>query len=237
MARGNKSWIHSGNTEERKRRNQMMIQHMEQGIHHMEQWTEQECRRLKMTTRARQAAEKAWKMAAVYARKYFISPFPKHTPVERRFLKMMLKLILAEEPSLVDKAFEVARYLSNNYVYEWLISPCTRAARAEARALLLSSAESEFGETPMAGPVAFVQYHWRQLGVRNVSDLGEVYRTTVFLDQHQFFFSKHEEWRRALGLHKLAAKRQMRAEQEAARQKQAQQAGQQPQSAQTGGGR
>lgn len=86
----------------------------------------------------------------------------------------------------------------------------------------------------MAGQVAFVQYHWRQLHVRNVSDLGEVYKTALFLDQQQYFFNKYDEWRRSLGLHKLAAQRQLRAEQEREKQKAAQQ---QAQSARSGAGR
>ncbi|MBC7288664.1 MAG: hypothetical protein H5T86_11630 [Armatimonadetes bacterium] len=208
----NRSWIHSVSPEELKRRNKLMAEHFEQGLHQMEQWTEEECRRLKMTTRAREAAERAWRRVVVWGRKYLL--LPRHTPVERRFLRMMIKLTLAEVPGLVDRAVEVARYLSSNYAFEWLLSPCTRAARAEARALLLTSAESQFGETPLARQVAFVQYHWRQLHIRNVADLGEVYSMALFLEQHHFFMSTQDEWRKSLGLHRLALQRQRQAPKE-----------------------
>jgi hypothetical protein len=204
----NRDWVHTVDEEERRRRNAAMVKHLEQRLREMENWTEEECRRLKMTSRAREAAERAWRQV-VLGRRYLL--LPKHTPPERRFLRMMIKLMIAENPGLVERAVELARYLSASYPFEWLISPCTRLARADARALLLQEAETEFGETPLARQVAYAQYHWQQLRIRDVANLGEVYAMALFLDQHSHFLNPHEEWRVSLGLHRHALQRELRA--------------------------
>ncbi|MCX7599287.1 MAG: hypothetical protein N2512_10565, partial [Armatimonadetes bacterium] len=157
---------------------------------------------------ARKAAEAAWRRV-VLRRRYLV--IPRHTPVEQRFLRMMIKLAIAEDPRLADRAKELARYLSTDYPFEWLFSPCTAIARAEARILMLHEADSQFGETPMARQVAFVQYHWRQLGVKDVASLGECYAMASFLEQRRYFMCKDEAWRRGLGLHQHALRRQSRA--------------------------
>jgi len=205
----NRKWVHAVSTEEQRRRNELVQQHIEQSMQKMEQWTEQECRRLKMTTRGREAAERAWRSAVVRRRKFLF--LPKHTPPERRFLRMMIRLLLAEDPGLVDRAVELARYLSDNYAFEWTVSPVTALARAEARNQLLNEAESEFGDTPLARPFAFTLYHARQLHVKDIANPGHVYAMAVFLEQHQHFANKLPERRQELGLHKHALRREIRA--------------------------
>lgn len=207
-----RNWLHAVSDQERARRNSAMAAHLEARLRDMEAWTEEECMRLKMTAPARKAAEAAWRRV-VLRRRYLI--LPRHTRVEQRFLRMMIKLAIAEDPRLADRAIEVARYLSSDYAFEWLISPCTSLARAEARVLMLHEADSEFGETPMARQVAFVQHHWRQLGVKDVANLGECYAMASFLEQRRYFMCKDEAWRRELGLHQHAYRRQLRASNEA----------------------
>jgi len=202
-----RSRMHVVSEQERMRRNSAMAEHLEMRLRDMEAWTEEECMRLKMTPPARKAAEAAWRRV-VLSRRYLI--VPKHTPVERRFLRMMIKLSVAEDPLLAERAKELARYLSADYPFEWLISPCTALARAEARILMLHEADSEFGETPMARQVAYVQHHWRQLGVKDVANLGECYAMASFLEQRRYFMCKDEAWRRELGLHRHALRRQVR---------------------------
>lgn len=206
----NRDWIHRISPEERERRNALMAQHLDEQIARMEQWTEEQCRKLRMTTRARDAAERAWKKVIARGRRYVA--LPKHTSVERRFLRMMIKLLIAENPGLVERAVELARYVSADYPFEWCISPCTALARVEARNVLLSEAETEFGETPLARPFAFVQYHWRQLQIKDPANPGEIYAMAVFLDQRRFFLNKHPDRRNALGLHRHALQRELRAQ-------------------------
>ncbi len=203
----NRGWVHKISEEERSKRNKAMAELLEQRIRQMEEWTEQECQRLRMSSRVREAAERAWRKVA-RARRYII--LPRHTPVEKRFLRMMIKLALAEDPSLVDRAGLLAAYLSRNYPFEWCLSPCTRPAVAEARAALIADGESEFGETPLAPQFAFVRYHWKQLHIKNVSDNGEIYAQAMFMVHHHYFLCRDEELRRSLGLHKHAFYRQRR---------------------------
>lgn len=205
----NREWIHSVSPEERERRNKLMREHLEDSMAEMERYTDEQCRKLRMTTRAREAAERAWRRVAVRARRYLV--LPKHTPVERRFLRMMVKLFIAENPGLVDRAVDLARYVSSNYAFEWCISPCTLLARLEARNTLLSDAESEFGETPVARPFAYSLYHWRQLRIKDPAHVGEIYAMAIFLDQHRHFMNRSPERRLELGLHRHALRRELRA--------------------------
>lgn len=205
----NRGWIHSVSPEEREQRNELMKEHLEESMAEMERYSDEQCRKLRMTTRARDAAERAWRRVAIRSRRYLV--LPKHTAVERRFLRMMIKLLIAENPGLVDRAVELARYVSANYAFEWCISPCTLFARIEARNTLLSDAESEFGETPVARPFAYSLYHWRQLCIKDPGHVGEIYAMAVFLDQHSHFINKAAERRLELGLHRHALRRELRA--------------------------
>jgi hypothetical protein len=207
-----RDWIHAVSADEKTQRASVMQQHMEQRLRDMEAWTDEECERLKLIARNREAAEAAWRRA-VLRRRYLV--IPRHTPIERSFLRMMIKFMIAESPNLAERAVDLARYLSAEYAFEWVLCPCTRIARAEARALMLHAAESEFGETPMARPVAYVQYHWRQYEIRDVANLGECLTMAMFLDQHHHFLCNHVEWRNDLGLQRHALQREIRARSDA----------------------
>lgn len=201
-----RNWIH-GKEDKPKSAQQAkrLEQQVEASLREMERWTEEECRRLKMTSTMAAAVEKAWRRVAVLGRKYVV--LPKHTPVQRRFLKMMLKLTVAENPGLVKDINAVAKYFSRDYPFEWSISPCTRIARAEGRNAMMAMGESEFGSTPYAAQFAFMVYHAKQFGIKNIADTNEVYSHTLFWDQRAYFRNKNPEMRRALGLHKHAVKR------------------------------
>ncbi|MCX7597549.1 MAG: hypothetical protein N2512_01585, partial [Armatimonadetes bacterium] len=90
-----RNWMHAVSDQERMRRNTEMAQHLEARLRDMEAWTEEECMRLKMPPPARKAAEAAWRRV-VLRRRYLV--IPRHTPVEQRFLRMMIKLAIAEDP-------------------------------------------------------------------------------------------------------------------------------------------
>jgi hypothetical protein len=198
--------IHDIDELQRQQNARLLANQLENSLREMERWTEEECKRLKMNSATGAAVDKAWRKVIAKAKKYLV--VPRHTPVEQRFLKMMLRLALAESPGLIKDVEHVARYLSRDYPFEWLISPCTRLARAEGRASLIALGESEFGETPYAGQFAFMLYHARQYAIKNASDSNDVYSHALFMEQRAFFANRDPQRRQQLGLHKQALQRQ-----------------------------
>ncbi|MFO8082266.1 MAG: hypothetical protein R6V07_18450 [Armatimonadota bacterium] len=165
-----------------------------------ERWVKEQLVEMKATHRSRSAAEAAYKRV-ICGRKWLV--LPKHSEEERFFLRQMLLYIIGLRPALQAKAYEVANYLSNNYPFEWIQSDVTRFAIARSRDMILSSAESEFGETPMSGPLGFVYHHHKMLKVRNVSDYGECYALAANLVRQRYFINEDQPWREKLGLHQL----------------------------------
>jgi hypothetical protein len=208
-----RDWIHEVEEAQRQRQARLMADHLEESLREMERWTEEECRRLKMTNLMREAADKAWRKVIVRSRRYLV--LPRHTEVERRFLRMFLRLAVAESPGLVKRITDVARYLSRDYAFEWIISPATRLARTEGRVSLVGMGESEFGEAPYSAQFAFALYHARQFGIKNPADNNEVYATALFWDQRAFFVNHDAATRQALGLHKHSLQREIKARDEA----------------------
>jgi hypothetical protein len=166
----------------------------------IERWVKEQMTDLSATHRTRQAAEGAYNKV-ICGRKWLV--IPRHSEEERFFLRQMLLYTLALRPPLQSKANEVASYLSSNYPYEWVQSDVTRFAVARARDMILSSAESEFGETPMSGPLGFVYHHHNTLKVRNVSNYGECYALAANLIRQRYFINQEQPWREKLGLHQL----------------------------------
>ncbi len=181
-------------------RNDRTRQVTEQLNQKMEDWTMAQLHDLGATHSTRGTAQRAYDKV-VCARRYLL--VPKHTEEERFFLRLMLLHTLALKPALQAKAYELAEYLSSNYPYEWTQTPITRYARRRARDLILSAAESEFGETPMAGPLAYVYHHVDTVGVENPSDYGECYVQAASLVRHRHFTNTEQTWRERLGLHAL----------------------------------
>ena len=141
------------------------------------------------------------KKAGVYSRPG--SPPHSHG---RHLLRNFILYALARHPHLHARANDVADYFSTNYAFEWTQSPCTRHAILRARDMILSSAESEFGETPMASPLAYVYHHSNTQRVRNVSSYGECYARAAALVSHRHFHNYEQAWRERLGLHTLSHK-------------------------------
>lgn len=183
--------------EIRNDRTRQVIEHVNADI---ERWTMEQLREHSATHRTRAAAEAAYEKV-ITARKWLV--VPRHTEEERFFLRLMLLYTISLRPGLQARANEVASYFSTNYAYEWVQSRVTRLAVARARDMILSSAESEFGETPMAGPLGFVYHHNNMLNVRNVSDYGECYARAANLVRQRYFLNKDQPWREKLGLHTL----------------------------------
>jgi len=185
--------------------NRRVQEHLRQATDRMDEWTAQQVRELRMTQPGRRAAERAFRKV-VCSRKYLI--LPRHTPIERRFLRMMVKLAIATDPGLQSRAVELAKYMSQSYAYEWIASPITHIARAIARDVILREADSTFGEVPLAGKLAFVLFHHEQFRVEDVSNYSELYNHTVNLEKENYFQVANNNWRLDLGLQRHALLRQ-----------------------------
>jgi len=183
--------------EIRNERTRQVVEHVNHEIH---EWTMRALAELRMTDRSRQVAERAFNKV-IAGRRYLL--VPKHNEEERFFLNLMLMLTLAARPSLQDKAYDVADYLATNYPFEWIQSPIVRPAVRRSRDMILSAAESEFGDTPMAAPLAYVYHHHKKIGIRNLSSYGECYSRAAFLSQRRHFLNLEQAWRERLGLHTL----------------------------------
>ena len=178
--------------------NQRVIEQLQARICNMEEWTEEQTRRLRMTTPVRRAAEQAYRQV-ICARRYLL--VPRHTTLQRRFLQMILMLAVATDSNLASQAARVARYLSHNYIYEWCTSPITARARNTARDMILRAADSPFHETPYAPHLAYVMFHHDEVGITNVSDYTEMYTQALALDHESFFRDLDRAERQDLGLH------------------------------------
>ena len=179
--------------------NERVSQDLERRIGKMEQWTEQQARKLQITAPVRRAAQRAYHKV-ICGRKYLA--LPRHSPTQRRFLRMMLTLALATDSSLQAQAKRVAPYLSRNYAFEWCTSPTTAPARNSARDMILRAADAQFDETPYAPQLAYVTFHHKQLNITNVSDYTELYTRTLALDAEGLFRDLAMAERRELGLHR-----------------------------------
>lgn len=170
---------------------------IEDAIKRMEQWVAEQTQQLRMTQPRRRVARHAFRKV-ICRRKWLV--LPRHTDTERRFLRMMLMLAIATDPGLQNRAIELARYMSNNYVYEWLTNRSTRTACNIARDVILREADSSFGSTPLAGQLAFVLFHHENLDIENVSNYTQLYSRALSLDKMGFFRDRFSEWRLDLGL-------------------------------------
>ena len=177
----------------------------------MERWVEEHAQKLRMTHAMRQAVERVSRKV-FGSRKYLV--LPRNSPTRQKFLKLMLTFVVAYEPALLERLREVARYLDRNYPYEWCISPVTRLARQRARDLILSNADSEFGETPLAPPFAYARHHPEEARLEHIANYGEVYTRALTLVQTNYFFDRDAETRRKLGLGDVAVKEEALAERE-----------------------
>ncbi|MCD6362300.1 MAG: hypothetical protein J7M38_15695 [Armatimonadetes bacterium] len=182
-------------------RNQRTRQVIDRINREISDWTMQQLRELNATHRTRQVAERAFNKVCL-GRKYLI--VPKHTQEEQFFLRLFILYALARRPNLHERANDVADYFSTNYAFEWTQLPLTRPAVLRARDMILSSAESEFGETPMAAPLAYVYHHSQTMHIRNISNYGECYARAAALVSHRHFHNYEQPWRERLGLHTLS---------------------------------
>lgn len=179
--------------------NERVIRDLEQRMNNIEAWTQEQARKLQITEPVRRAVQRTYDKL-ICGRKYLL--VPRHTPIQRRFLRMMLTLALATDSSLQSSARRVAAYFSQNYAFEWCSSPITAPARRMARDMILRAADAQFDETPYAPQLAYVVFHHQKLQVTNVSDYTELYTRALALDAEGLFRDVGMAERRELGLHR-----------------------------------
>ncbi len=155
-------------------------------------------RQVAATARTRKAIEAAH---ARYVRGRDVLLRRKFTPEQERFMRLMIADYLIRQPELHDRLRLLVRMLGENYGWEWCHCEFTRRARQEARAMILASAESSFGDTPMAGPLALVRYHHETYKIRDVSDYGEMYARAAALMSDRYFLDGGRPYRAELGIH------------------------------------
>jgi hypothetical protein len=169
----------------------------------MAKWVEERTRKLRVTHPMRTAIDRTARKV-FGSRKYLV--VRRYSETRQRFLKMMLTFAVAHEPRLLSRLDATARYLAYNYPYEWTLSPLTRPSRQRARDLILSNADSEFGETPLAGALAYARHHPDEARVEHIANYGEVYTRALRLAQVGFFLDRGRERRQDLGLETVAIK-------------------------------
>jgi hypothetical protein len=173
-------------------------------VNEMQSTTDRLCSQLNMTAAARAAADKAYKKV-ICGKKMLV--FQRHSDEERAYLRMMLRLALATEQSLASKADEVAKYLGANYGFEWVNSEATATVREEANAMILSVGDSSYGATGTAAAFAYARCHYKGLRFAEVGDYGRTYALASRLQSNGEFNNRHDDWRKALGMDKLATRR------------------------------
>jgi hypothetical protein len=174
------------------------LAHIEENTKRMEADARAKLRAVAATARTRKAIEAAH---ARYVRGRDGLLRRKFTSEQERFLRLMIADYLIRQPELHEKLGLLVRMLADNYGWEWCRCEFTRRARDEGRELILTSAESAFGDTPMAGPLALVRYHHEMLRIRDVSDYGEMYARAAALMSDRFFQDAGRPYREQLGIH------------------------------------
>jgi hypothetical protein len=181
------------------------VQAIKQRMDEMMSYTDRICNQLNMTAAARTTAERVYK-SYICGKKLLV--LQRHNEDERFFLRLMIRLALAIDPSLVNRAEDVAKYYSSNYGYEWINSEITATVRDEAHATILSVGDSSFGEAGIFNAFAYARCHHRSLKFTEVGDYGKTYALAASLQAHGDFNNKNDELRRELGIDKLRARRE-----------------------------
>ncbi len=163
----------------------------------MQNYTDRLCGQLRMPEEARQAAEDAY-ATVVCARRWLL--FPRHTDEERVFLRLMLRLALARDPSLAGRAGELADYLGGNYAFEWVNGQLTATVRTEARERIIALGAESGHDPGLAGALAFVWSHHQSLGHSGIADYASCYDLACTLERQGKFEDAYPDWREELGL-------------------------------------
>jgi len=178
-----------------------VMQHIEGMMQEMEEQARQKLLKAEITARTRKAIEVAHKRYVLHQGLRIRNRF---SPEQQRWMRLLLVDRLIENPHLHDRLRQTVEQLRLNYGFEWLSCPFTTLAQAEARKIILMAADSEFGDTPMAGRVAFVRFHNKTHDVEDITNYDEVHLRAVRLDDDRFFVDMGAELREELGIKGLS---------------------------------
>jgi len=148
--------------------------------------------RVQLPAYARKAVERVDRRFFRSRRLALVGP-PRFEPEVQQFLPILLLDAACDHMRLRDKLEEYARYLTSNYPWNWCVAPITLPLRMQARDLLLREGESGFGETPLAGPMAFIRYHYRMMKLDTLTDFGLLYNKAYSLETSGYFKSRDVE--------------------------------------------
>ncbi len=176
---------------------QRVTEHMEEAIQQMEERARQKLLASGATARTRKAIEAAHKR---YVLHQGLRVRHRFTREQQRWMRLLLADRLIENPHLHERLRAIVKQLRLNYGFEWLTCPFTAPAQVEARKIILVAAESEFGDTPMAGPLAYVRYHRRMYRIEDITNYDEAYLRAVRLENEHFFADNGAELREEIGI-------------------------------------
>jgi hypothetical protein len=171
--------------------------HIGEMMQYMEEQARRKLLKSAVTARTRKAIEVAHRRYVLHQGLRMRNRF---SPEQQRWMRLLIVDRLLENPHLHDRLRQVVEQLRLNYGFEWLSCPFTTPAQAEARKIILIAAESEFGDTPMAGPLAYVRYHNETCKIEDITNYDEVYLCAVRMDADRFFVDRGAQMREELGI-------------------------------------
>lgn len=148
--------------------------------------------RIQLPTYARKAVERIDRRFFRGRKLGLVGPYRFELEMQQ-FLPILLLDAACDHMRLRDKLEEYARYVAGNYPWNWCVAPVTLPLRMQARDLLLREGESGFGETPLAGPMAFIRYHYRMMKLDTLTDFGILYNKAYSLETAGYFKSTDVE--------------------------------------------
>jgi hypothetical protein len=159
---------------------------VEETIERLRRDTVQKAHEVRLPAYARKIVEQVDR-GYFQGRKLWIVGPHRFPPEMRAFLPILLLDDACDHPRLRDKLAEYGRCIAANYPWVWCMSPVTLPLRMQARDLLLREGESGFGETPLAGAMAFIRYHHRMMQLDTLTDFGVLYNKAYSLELSGFF--------------------------------------------------
>jgi len=179
------------------------VEHIEDVTRQIEEQVRQKLLEPGVTPRTRRAVDAAHKR---YVLRQILRVRGRFSAEQQRWMRLLLADRLIENPNLHRNLKAVVQQLRLNYGFEWVTCPFTIAAQREARNIILTAAESEFGDTPAAGPLAYVRCHHRKYKIRDITNYDEAYLQAVQLENDGFFAGRGRELREEIGVRTPVAK-------------------------------
>lgn len=150
----------------------------------MEEEVMEAARQSPVSAQTKKAMEKAYRWYVCGRRRNLTRRF---SDEQRFFMRLFLIDLFTHHPGRAKRPMQAAHEIGDNYPYYWTSSELTRLARVQARDMILRAAESEFGDTPFDGPLAYVICHTETYAIKDVTSYGELYSRAVTLSKEHLF--------------------------------------------------